>query len=255
MSGKLAKAEEEISLLIAHMEQDPARIEDDPGSYVTAISNKIGLLLSQQRWNEAEALIREMRNVQVRYKLARESKFTVRLWLRIYNLELEIYRDTRQLIKGVALAKEVETYMSSHKAAIPDDYSIMLCYQVACLYFLQNDFPKALHWTNKIINMNFDETRTDLQCYARVMNLMIHFELNNILVLRYVVESCRRFFKKKKRFNAFEQQILLLFSRLSLAEASGYKEIFMKAYQDNYTENVQDYIDIKGWIKSRLEKA
>jgi len=258
MNGQLQKAENEITRLIEYLERDPLRIEDDPGSYVTAISNKIGLLLAQKRWSEIEVLIKEMRNVPAKYKLTSQSKFTVRLWLRIFNLELEVYRDTRQLAKGIVLIREVEAFLNTHKNNIPDNYSIMLYYQIACIYFLKENYSKSLQWVNEIVNTNFGETRTELQCYARILNLMVHFELNNIIVLRYAVDSCRRFFKKKKRINPFEQQILLLFSRLSLVTSKEYKEIFKRSFNDIYgkkmdgSEKIQDYIDLESWINKRV---
>jgi hypothetical protein len=209
---------------------------------------------------EIEALIKEMRGVPAKYKLTNQSKFTVRLWLRIFNLELEVYRDTRQLTKGTLLIREVETFMTSHGNAISDNYKIMIYYQVACIYFLKENYSGSLQWINKIVNANFGDTRTELQCYARIMNLMIHFELNNIIVLRYAVDSCRRFFKKKKMTNIFVQQILLLFSRLSLAPPKEFKDLFQKSYNEiyirhpNQAEKAQDYIDVKVWIENKLKR-
>jgi hypothetical protein len=260
MNKQVAKAENEISNLISLLEKYPHRIEYDPASYVTAISNKIGILFSQERWKEIAPLIKNMRDVPVKYKLMDESKFTVRLWLRIFNLELELYRDTGQLTNGIHLIAEVENYIRFRKNVIPGNYSIMLYYQMACIYFSNNDFAKSLDWVNEIINYNFEENRNDLQCYARILNLMIHFELNNIIVLRYAVDGCRRFFKKKKNANLFEQQILLMFSRLSLANPSDYKEVFKKTHTDIYAGNIQgvakaqSYIDLKAWIEKKMGK-
>lgn len=260
MNGQVTKAEQEISKIILHLEKHPARIEDEPGSYVTAIGNKIGFLLRQKRWNEAEALIQTMRAVPVKYKLSGESKFTVRLWLRTFNLEMEVYRDTRQLTKGLQLAKEIEAYLEAHQQVIPEDYKILLCYQMAGIYFLKGSYSKSLYWTNEILNTNFGETRNEIQCYARILNLMVHFELNNIIILRYAVDSSRRFFKKKKQFHSFEEQVLLLFSRLSHAVTGEYRDIVKRSYDFLYKkktadyEAIQDYIDLKGWMENRVDK-
>jgi hypothetical protein len=260
MGGDLPKAEKEISVLIKHLEKYPARIEDDPAPYLTALGNKIGLLLKQRRWAEIYPLVQAMREVPAKYRLSNESKFTVRLWLRIFNLELEVFRDTKQLDKGIALIKEVGAYIDEHKNSIPDNYHIMLYYQMASIYFLKNDFSKSLYWINQILNTNFGEVRNDLQCYSKLLNLMVHFELNNIIVLRYSVDSTRRFFKKKKFNEEFELKILRLFSRLGQSYPSEYGNTFRKSYQELYgkgvkiNEELQDYIDFRGWIENKIKK-
>lgn len=258
MNGNLSEAEKEIAQLIRHLEQLPHRVEDDPGTLVTAIGNKIGLLLAQKRWKETESLISEMRAVPEKYKLNADSKFTVRLWLRIFNLELEVYRDTRQLQKGTILIREVESYLDSREDLIPDNYRIMLFYQITGIWFMKNNFSKALYWVNKIVNANFGETRIEIQCYARFLNLMIHFELDNILVLRYAVDSCRRFLKKKKSVDPFGQEVLQLFAKLSLAASGEYKTIFRKFHDVVYVkenhpdDKFQDYIDLKAWVIRKM---
>jgi hypothetical protein len=260
MNDRPASAEKEIAALIDHMEQYPARIEDDPGPYVTALSNKIALLLRQQRWPETEQIIQVMRAVPAQYKLSNENKFTLRLWLRIFNLELEMYRDTRQLAKAITLIKEMERYIEKHDTVIPDNYRLMLYYQAANIWFLKQDYAKCLYWINLILNYNFGDTRDDLQCHARILNLLVHFELDNIIVLRYSVDSTRRFFKKKKAEGLEEQAILRLFSRLSLSPSQNYKEVFANSYEELYRqgseriEQMEDYLDLRGWIERRLKK-
>jgi hypothetical protein len=260
VNRQFQEAEEEISSLIAVLETESDRISDDPGSYVTAIGNKIGLLMSQKRWNEIEAMIRLMREVPVKYDLPRDSRFTVRLWLRIFNLELEVYRDTRQLEKGIQLSKDVKEYLTRHGPLIPPNYRIMLCFQSASIHFLKGNYTPSLHWSNEIVNENYGSTREDLQCYARILNLMIHYELGNILVIRYAVESFRRFFSKKKSLGEFEQNIFILFARLSKSPQQEHKKVFryfreLLYPQDKQDTGAEDYLDFRKWMENKMQPS
>ncbi len=255
MNGRTDRAAEEITELIDLMERQAHRIEDDPASYVTALSNKISILFNGRHWKDIEELVGAMREVPSRYRLG-DNRFTVRLWLRIFNLELELYRDTRQIGKGLQLTNEVEEFFQAHRHAIPQDYHIMISYQVASMYFMDGNFSKSLKWVNSIINENFEETRVDLQCYARFLNLILHFELDNILVLRYAVDSCRRFMKKKRNNSEAAQKLLWLFSRLSLSDPGDYKDIFRKWTEDRellrFGEEFKDYLDVNEWVNGRI---
>jgi hypothetical protein len=257
INGDVAGAENAVSTLIGHLADQPHRITEDPTAYVTAISNKISILIRQKRWKEIEALIMQMREVPARLKPS-ASKFTVRLWLRIFNLELEMYRDTKQFTRAGALIREIETFFQEREDSLPADYRIMLYYQVASVYFSKGLFPKSLAWTNKILNHNFNETRNDLQCYARLLNLVVHFELNNIIVLRYSVDNTKRFFRKKKFNNDFATGTLKLFSRLGHVYPDDYSRLFSETYQDLFASQADlsanlDYLDLKYWLESKLK--
>ncbi|MBT1700453.1 hypothetical protein KK083_26435 [Fulvivirgaceae bacterium PWU4] len=256
IKGDIKKAEKHISALIKLLEKEPDRIREDPHSFVTAIGNKIGLLLSGKKWDEIGALIYKIREVPSKYKLKNESRFTVRLWLRTFNVELEMYRDSRQLEKGIALMDEIQQFIEKRRKAIPADYILLFYYQFANIFFLKKDYTKSLRWLNEIINSNFGSIREDIQSYARILNLIVHFELNNIIVLRYAVDSCRRFLKKKNAAIGAGEKLLNLFAKLSHAYPDEYRAIFKKAFADICppdSRQTQDYIDIKGWLEEKIK--
>jgi hypothetical protein len=256
IKGDIKKAERQISELIKLLEKYPDRIKEDPHSYVTAIGNKIGLYLSRKRWDAIPALIQKIRDVPSKYKLKNESRFSVRLWLRMFNVELEMYRDSRQLEKGIALIDEIQQFIAKRRKAIPADYILLFYYQFANIFFLKKEYLKSLRWLNEIINSHVGNTREDIQSYARILNLIVHFELNNIIVLRYAVDSCRRFLKKKTTEISAGTKLLNLFSKLSHAYPEEHQAIFRKAHTEIFTPDsrqTQDYIDIKGWLEEKIK--
>jgi hypothetical protein len=260
MNGNPKKAEKALSLLIRKLDAEPHRLREDPAPYITALSNKIGLLLGQRRWKETEALLSELRKAPARLKLDGSRKLAVRTWLRIFNLELEVYRDTRQFVKAMALVKEIEKYLVKKESSIPADYSIMLQYQAASVCFSTGSFSSALAWTNKILGRNYGNTRNDLQCFARLLNLVLHFELGNIIVLRYAIDNARRFFKKKKFARPFADEALRLFSRLARVYPEDYTGVYSLAYTGFFSrESVElrsnlDYLDLKDWLEGKMLK-
>lgn len=250
-------AKKHVSELIKFLEGFPDRIKDDPHSYVTAISNKIGVCLAGKMWDEIPALIQKIREVPLKYQLENESKFTVRLWLRTFNVELEMYRDARELEKAIVLMDEIQQFIEERRKAIPDDYILLLYYQFANIFFLKKEYAKSLRWLNEIINSKFGDTKEDIQSYARILNLIVHFELNNIIVLRYAVDSCRRFLQKRKFEVNSGKKILNLFSKLSHAYPHEYAAIFKRTHAEIFVPNSQppqDYIDLKGWLEEKLKK-
>ena len=149
---------------------------------------------------------------------------------------------------------------------IPPDYQVMLRYQFAYIYFMQKDYSNSLKWVNEIIQTPFKKYRMDLQSYARILNLMIHFELGNIIVLKYAVENCRRFLRKPADFIGeatvlpFAKVLLHFFAKICNAPLAHYSQNFEKLKVDLLeveppilNDNILDYLDIKSWLVEKLK--
>lgn len=256
INGRPQKGAEALEELIAVLEERPERIQNDPGPYATALNNRISAHIFAKEYDQAILLLQKVKTIPTRFKLKAESKFTIKLGLRTYNIELEVYRDTRQFAKGVALIPEIEKYLEQRQKVIPEQYFLQFWFQFAYVYFMARDFSKAQKWVNEIINTNFKDTRMDLQSYIRILNLMIHFEMDNTFVLKYAVDSCRRFLKKKKESFAFEPVLLRFFSSISNAPRSEFKSMFRELQQNLFdvdpplvTHEHLDYLDLKTWIE------
>lgn len=247
-----------INKLILLLELNPHRIVEDPSSYIISLNNKIGLLLDLKQHGSIPPLLNKIRTIPEKYNLSKRASSTVRLLIRTYNVELELYRDTKQFEKGKQLIPEVESFIRTNDRLVSPVYRQMLYYQFSYILFKLNDFSDSLKWTNEIINSKFKEERGDILIYARLLNIMIHYELGNIYVLRYAVESARRYLKKQRVFTHFLKKLLKYFSALSTQPIHKHKGVFVKMksglfedVDDREKKNILDYIDFDEWITTK----
>ncbi|MCG8605082.1 hypothetical protein MJD09_08800 [bacterium] len=259
VTDNLPEAEHQISDLINYIEQRPEFIKQDPSSYITAISNKIGICLFTKNLRSVPKLLSKIKAIPATYGLKEQSPVTIKLLLRTFNLELELYRDTGEIQRGIALVVEVKKFLEQWRGAIPADYKLLLQYQFAYLYYMNGDYKNSLYWIKEIIRTNFGTVREDIQSFTLLLNLIVHFELGNITVLKYAVDSCRRFLKKKRNLYRFERLLLSFFSRVSLADEKRHLSLFRKLHRDLFSveEDPQitqglDYLNFKGWIEQKL---
>lgn len=247
--------------LIDYLEQHPEQIKNDPNPYVTAINNLIGYYLHQKNYEAVFPLIKKVKQVPETYQLKMGSKFNMKLQLRSYNIELEIHRDLKEWERGITLIEEIAVFLAKNNKVIPDSYYLLLWYQFASIYFMSNDLDNALKWVNAIINRKFNADRKDLENYARILNLMIHFELENTFLLKYTVENCRRWMKKQQTLKPFEQALLKFFAKISHAPKGDYPLHFQQLYNILFEEsqplvnaNILDYLDFRQWIGGYLKR-
>jgi hypothetical protein len=103
------------------------------------------------------------------------------------------------------------------------------------------------------------DLRTDLQCYARLLHLIAHYELGNESLLEYLIKSVYRFMAKMQNLSRVEEQI---FQFLRNSFQLGPKELKpefsgllnkLKNYEKNrYETRAFVYLDIISWLESKI---
>ena len=81
---------------------------------------------------------------------------------------------------------------------------MVLNYKIATLYFGSGDYSTCIDYLQKIINES-GELRTDLQCYARLLHLMAHYELDNFDIMESLTKSVYRFMAKMQNLTVVEE--------------------------------------------------
>lgn len=251
-----------IDRLICTLEAHPKHIREDIGSYLTALNNKVGLLLDVKLYDQILPLLHKIRKAPETYRVKEITSTSLKVQLQTYNVELELYRDTNQVSIGIGLITEVASFLTKFYSRVPDDYLLCFYYQFAYLYFKEESYSKALEWLNKILDTKFNTQRKDLESYARFLYLIIHFELGNIMLLKYAVESCRRFLKKhQQQLETFEKVLLRFFSQLCTCPTNQYTTLFAKLQKELFRDSAPsdrlkhlDYLDFATWIAENMAK-
>ena len=158
--------------------------------------------------------------------------------------------------------KEIEPFIDSHRV-------LVFYYKIACLYFGAGEPAKAIDYLNKIINWKLN-LRDDLQCYARLLHLIAHFELGNMEVVNYLSKSVYRFMGKMDNLSTVEE-VLFNFLKKSIQKygragvAGMNKEELKQAFEEllillrplehNKLESrAFMYLDIISWLESRIQE-
>ena len=255
------KAEASLDQLINYLEGDIFKLKNDPGPYVTALNNKIGLYLNQRRHQLVFPLLKKIREIPERINLKAKSLETMNLLIRSYNVELETYRDSGKLSEALALIPKVEKLITVNEDLISIEYNILIRYQFACLFFMARDFSKSLFNINLVLGHRNHGTRGDIMSYGQFLNLILHFELGNYTVMKYSVDATRRFLKKRGGLLEFEKVLLRFFSQLSTRPQAQQQSLFKRCYLRLFgdppllNESQLDYLDFKYWLESRLSPA
>src|SRR5665213_4548559 len=118
----------------------------------------------------------------------------------------------------------------------------------------------AIDYLDKIINWKLD-LRNDLQCFARLLHLISHYELGNSQLLEYLIKSVYRFMAKMQNLSLVEEEIFKFLRKAFYLSAKKLKPEFenllnkIKKFETSKFETrAFAYLDIVSWLESKINE-
>lgn len=237
--------------LLEIMESKPYFLKQDVSEYISAISNHVVSCVRTKRYVEWESTLN---------KYLKISTIT-------YDDELKVHRQYYQgkfawCIRTGAFEQaqeELEKHFDIIKKYDSDLFTrSSFYYQYFQIYFALADYDNALEYLNKWLDQPKTLERQDLQNLARILNLIIHYEMGNTLLLESLLRSTYRYLKKVNQLRPIEQ-LILSFIRNS-TKIFGKKE--MQAYYISLQEELDNIsesgkvgpFDFRAWLTSKISE-
>lgn len=176
----------------------------------------------------------------------------------LYTARINLYFLQGTFTKGLRLVPFLEAMLKEYGLYLDTHRVMVFYYKIACLYFGSGDHEKAIDYLNRIINQKGD-LRTDLQCYARLLHLIAHYELGNFELLEYLIKSVYRYMAKMENLSKVEDEMFAFLRRSFHVGAHALKPEFeklhntLKKYEGNPLESrAFVYLDVISWLESKI---
>lgn len=250
----VGRLEEALSLAMKECELVASRPEKN-FSYTAVLSNTCEIALSMKRYDIVNVYMKKLKDVHSNVISEQGEQF-----YRYYDMLLRMYVSTGEFGKGIALAPLIESGITRYKKYIHKSRVISFYYHLAYSFFGGGEYKRALQWVNKILNDKTD-LRGDILGFARILNILIHFELGNYLLLEHLFKSTHRFISTKGKMYQLEIHVLNFLKGLSqgLSE-NGFRMALVKLKNDllpladnPFEKPAFEYFDIISWLESKLE--
>lgn len=241
-------------------QQTPELIQIHPNLYLKGIHNLLNALfnlLHYQKFKETLQLLNEFPE-HYSVKKVRNIDGMYTLYQYIHTIKLHFMQGTFE--DGCALIPKLEQTIAADEYNWDNHRIMVFYYRIACLYFGSGDNDNAINYLNKIINQKNPDYRADIQCFARILNLIAHFELGNIQLVEYQVKSVYRFLGKMKDLQAVQKEIMRFLRRMPRIRAEELKNEFVALKEklitlkdEPYEKRPFLYLDIISWLESKIE--
>ena len=243
--------------LVEFIESQPERMRGEEMRYLSALINLYSVAIQCGYYDECLSAINKMRTLSPD---ALNNKIFAFRGAYIHALDLYIHNG--EFKKGISFIKNIEDGLQNYKGKIQASSLIVFYINIAYTYFGIEDYSNAVKWLNKIINDIASDVRTDINCFARILYLITHYELGNAELLEYIVKSTYRFLYKRNRLYRFETCVLN-FIKKSLPKANTQQKLInsfedLKQELEDVTKEplekkALEYFDFISWLESKIE--
>jgi hypothetical protein len=162
--------------------------------------------------------------------------------------------------EGLKLVPLIEEKLNEYELYLDPHRILVFNYKIASLYFGSGDYATSIDYLQKIINGD-TALRTDLQCFARLLHLMAHYELNNDDIIESLTKSVYRFMAKMQNLTIVEEEIFKFLKtsfQVPKSKLVPALEVFLanlkKLENNRYQTRTFTYLDVISWVESKVYK-
>lgn len=162
--------------------------------------------------------------------------------------------------EGEYLVNIIEDKIKLYQSRLDNHHIVILYYKIACLYFGMGKNKECINYLSKIINSKKLHVAEDLQCFARILSLISHYESGLDYHLERQFKDTYRFLLKMENLQAVQKVFLESIKNLSDVYPHEIKKEFkkihskLKVFEDHpYEKRAFLYLDILSWLESKIE--
>lgn len=236
----------------------PGLLQVETASYIKGMHNLMGAHFNLMNQQKLAAGIKQFEVFAKQKQLQENENNRILAYQYLYTARINLYFLQGTFTKGLRLVPFLEEMLKEYGLYLDTHRVLVFYYKIACLYFGSGNNEKAIEYLNRIINQKGD-LRTDLQCYARLLHLIAHYELGNFDLLEYLIKSVYRYMAKMENLSRVEEEMFTFLRRSFRVGAHALKPEFekllgtLKKYVGNQLESrAFVYLDVISWLESKI---
>lgn len=239
-------------------EEEPEMITVETGHYIKGMHNLLNAHFDLRNFQQFVSTLKKFEAFAKTPAANRHDNFRIHTFIYINGAKINQHLMSGTFAQGLSLVPLIEEKLNEYGLYIDRHRILVFNYKFATLYFGSGDYATCIDYLQKIINDNVN-LRIDLQCYARLLHLMAHYELGNFDIIESLIKSVFRFMAKMKNLTVVEEE-MFRFIRNSFTMSPQMLKQTLKDYlykikhleKNRFETRSFAYLDVISWMESKI---
>ncbi|RNI28327.1 hypothetical protein EFA69_19955 [Rufibacter immobilis] len=244
-------------------EEYPHMKERRPVLYIKGMHNLLNALYNLLYHSKFSEVLQQLEEFANAPKRRSNPNIDTLLFLYIYTNKINAYFLEGKFTEGLQIIPGVLKNLEGFQAQLDPHRMLVFYYKIASLYFGSGDFKKAIEYLNKVIHHRNTSLREDLQCFARILNLIAHYEAGyDDDTLDYQIRTVYHFLGKMDNQQQMQVEIFRFLRKVGGIAPHQVKDAFIELKdtlitisQNPFERRPFLYLDIISWLESKIDNV
>jgi len=239
--------------------QNPLMIKRNPVSYLKGLHYLLESMFFLKLNSKFKEVLEGLESLREQEIFMKEDNLQTLLFLYTQSNKINLRFMIGDYSGFQPLVAEVTEGIKSPKYRIDEHHVMVFYYKIACLYFGAEEYATCIAYLEKIIQTKGLKTREDLMCFARILNLIAHYESGKDYYLDSLLRSTYKFLIKMNDLHKVQREIMEFVKNLGNVYPHNLKKEFKKLHtvlrtyeKDPYERRAFLYLDILSWLESKI---
>lgn len=245
----------------AILEKNPKIKSDLPNRYIYTLTFLMHCYLDLSDFENAEKMYSELCELSDK-KEFKSLDSQVKIFSTAAIGKMQILNKQGEFEKAIEVIAEIDVKTARYSDKLNKEKLLLMDYSKAYAYFGIGDFKQSLKLINGVLNDNEKQLRQDVYSFARIFNLVIHFELGNYDFIEYESKSTSRFLNKHEKDYQIEKVFMKYIKKIAKEDFGPDKKIIFEDFYGEVKELMKDpleqvileYFDVKSWLQSKVKR-
>lgn len=239
-------------------DENPMMIRVETGHYIKGIHNLLNAHFDLRNFREFEKTLKLFEKLAETPRVKDHDNFRIQTFIYISTARINQHFMKGTFKEGLPLIPPIEEKLEGYHLFVDNHRIMVLHYKFAMLCFGSGDYKRCIDYLQMIIH---DKTnlRYDLQCYARVVHMMAHYELGNDMLMESLSKSVYRFMAKMKNLTSVEEAMFKFLRQSIPLSPRELKPQFEKLLntikhleKNRFETRAFAYLDIISWVEGKV---
>jgi hypothetical protein len=230
----------------------------ETGHYVKGMHNLLNAHFDLRNFKQFEITLKQFEEFAKTPVATHHDNFRTHTFIYINSAKINQHLMQGTFAEGLALVPDIEDKIHEYALFVDQHRILVFNYKIATLYFGNGEFDNCIDYLLKIINGPLD-LRIDLQCYARLLHMLAHYELGNYELMESLTKSVYRFMARMKNLTVVEEEMFRFIRNsfdVSPRQLKPELEKFLNKIKhlekNRYETRAFAYLDIISWVESKV---
>ena len=239
--------------------EDSIMIAVETGHYIKGMHNLLNAHFDLRNFKKFKITLHQFEEFSKTAVANQHDNFRTHTSIYINSAKINQFLMQGDFREGLAIIPAIENKLKEYSLFVDSHRIVVFNYKFASLYFGAGEYNTAIDYLHKIINDNQPGLRNDLQCYARLMHLLCHYEIGNEEILDSLIKSVYRFMAKMKNLTIVEEAIFSFLrhsfkvkTKLLKPELEDFLKKIKHLEKNRFETRSFAYLDVISWAESKV---